>query len=110
MNVAVVNSAANIIFLHNHPSGDPTPSVEDRAIVKKLRQAFDNVGINMLDSIIIGKEGMYYSFKEHDELFPESKYTKSKIGEMKIMEHKHKKLEIEHEFTGPIFQLFPLFL
>jgi len=81
---AVINSAANIIFLHNHPSGDPAPSVEDRAIVKKLIQAFDTVGIIMLDSIIIGKE-QYYSFKEHGEMFPESKYKESKPGE-RIME------------------------
>ncbi len=95
---AVINSAANIIFLHNHPSGDPAPSVEDRAIVKKLRQAFYTVGIDMLDSIIIGKE-QYYSFKEHGELFPESKYKEAKpeSGGMKIMEHKHKELEIESD-------------
>lgn len=86
---AVINSAANIIFLHNHPSGDPAPSVEDIAIVKKLRQAFDTVGIDMLDSIIIGRE-TYYSFKEHGELFPESKFKESKPGEMKIMERKYK--------------------
>lgn len=83
---AVINSAANIIFLHNHPSGDPAPSVEDIAIVKKLRQAFDTVGIDMLDSIIIGRE-TYYSFKEHGELVPESKYKKPKnSGGIKIMD------------------------
>lgn len=93
---AVINSAANIIFLHNHPSGDPAPSVEDIAIVKKLRQAFDTVGIDMLDSIIIGRE-TYYSFKEHGELFPESKFKESKIGEMKIMENKELEIESEEE-------------
>ncbi len=91
---AVINSAANIIFLHNHPSGDPAPSVEDIAIVKKLRQAFDIVGIDMLDAIIIGKDG-YYSAKEHGELFPESKFKESKPGEMKIMENTSKN---EHKY------------
>jgi len=77
---AILNNTAHTIFLHNHPSGDPAPSVEDRAIVKKLIQAFDTVGIIMLDSIIIGKE-QYYSFEEHGEMFPESKYKESKPGE-----------------------------
>ena len=92
---AVINSAANIIFLHNHPSGDPAPSIEDRAINKRLQEAFNIVGIDMLDSIIIGKDG-YYSAREHGEMFPESKYKESKPGEMKVME-KNKKPEISEE-------------
>ncbi len=82
---AILNNSANIIFVHNHPSGDPFPSVEDRATNKKLQEAFSIVGIDMLDSIIIGKEG-YYSAKEHGEWFPESKYNK--VGERRIMENK----------------------
>lgn len=83
---AVLNNSNNIIFVHNHPSGDPDPSMEDRAITKKLQDAFNLVGIDMLDSIIIGSGDSYYSFKEHGELFPESKY-KEKLGE-RIMENK----------------------
>lgn len=91
---AILNSAAHIIFLHNHPSGASAPSAEDRVITKKLVGAFDAMGIDMLDSIIIGRES-YYSFKEHGEMFPESKYKESR-GEMKIMEYKDdNKLEEE---------------
>jgi len=92
---SLLANAAHIIFAHNHPSGDPSPSVEDRAINKKLQEAFNIVGIDMLDSIIIGRDG-YYSAREHGEMFPESKYKESKPGEMKIME-KHTKSEIESD-------------
>jgi len=83
-------NAAHILFIHNHPSGDPWPSVEDRAITKKLQEAFNIVGIDMLDSIIIGRE-TYYSFKEHGEMFPESKYKEPKSGG--IMESNKEQLE-----------------
>lgn len=85
---AILNNSSNIIFIHNHPSGDPGPSVEDRAINKKLQEAFNIVGIDMLDAIIIGKKG-YYSAREHGELFPELKYKEPKnSGGIKIMESK----------------------
>lgn len=93
---AILNSAANTIFLHNHPSGDAAPSAEDRAITKKLMGAFDAMGIDMVDSIIIGKNG-YYSFKEHGEMFPESKYKESKSGETKIMEYEDLKTNEEED-------------
>lgn len=86
---AVLNNSNTIIFVHNHPSGDPAPSMEDRAITKKLQDAFNLVGIGMLDSIIIGSGDSYYSFREHDELFPEPKY-KEKLGES-IMENNETK-------------------
>lgn len=93
---AILNNSSHIIFAHNHPSGDPAPSAEDLAINKKLMGAFDAVGIDMLDSIIIGKSG-YYSAKEHGYMFPESKYKESKSGD-KIMESKgSSKIEIELE-------------
>lgn len=61
---ALVNNAVNIIVAHNHPSGDPAPSVNDRAVTKRLKCAAELVGINMLDHIIIG-EKQYYSFMEN---------------------------------------------
>ena len=82
---AILNNSAHIIFVHNHPSGDPLPSREDRVINKRLQEAFTIVGIDMLDSIIIGSGDSYYSAKEHGELFPESIH-KEKIGE--VMENK----------------------
>lgn len=61
---ALNNSAAGIVFVHNHPSGDPTPSTEDKHLTKKLVGACKLVGIRPCDHIIIGKDG-YYSFVEH---------------------------------------------
>ncbi len=61
---ALVNNAVNIIVAHNHPSGDPAPSANDRAVTHRLKCAADFVGINLLDHIIIG-EKQYYSFMEN---------------------------------------------
>ena len=62
-NLAVKKSAAAVILVHNHPSGDPTPSREDLEVTKRLVEAGKILGINVLDHIIIG-EGRYLSFKE----------------------------------------------
>lgn len=53
---AVRESAAAVILIHNHPTGDPTPSREDLAITKRLREAGEIMGIKVLDHIIIGDE------------------------------------------------------
>lgn len=58
---AIRESAAAIILVHNHPSGDPAPSREDKAITNKLVSTGEVVGIKVLDHIIIGKNG-YFSF------------------------------------------------
>jgi DNA repair protein RadC len=47
--------------LHNHPSGDPTPSREDREITRRLKEAGELMGVAVLDHIIIG-DGRYISF------------------------------------------------
>jgi DNA repair protein RadC len=60
---AVRESAAAIIFVHNHPSGDPAPSREDRDITRRLKEAGEIMGIRVLDHIIIG-DGSYFSFVE----------------------------------------------
>lgn len=60
---AVRESAAAIILVHNHPSGDPSPSREDREITRRLKEAGDIMGIRVLDHIIIG-DGSYFSFVE----------------------------------------------
>lgn len=60
---AIMKNAAAIIFIHNHPSGDPTPSPDDEALSMRLVQAGDILGIRMLDSIVIG-QGRYVSLKE----------------------------------------------
>ncbi len=54
-------SAAAVLFVHNHPSGDPTPSREDLEITTRLKEAGDLMGVRVLDHIIIGS-GEYVSF------------------------------------------------
>ena len=62
--MAVRESAAAVIFLHNHPSGDPTPSHEDRVLTARLVSAGEVLGINVLDHIVVG-DGRYVSFADH---------------------------------------------
>ncbi len=58
---AVRESAAAVILVHNHPTGDPAPSREDIEITRRLREAGDLMGIKVLDHIIIG-DGVFLSF------------------------------------------------
>jgi DNA repair protein RadC len=51
---ALLSSAAAIILLHNHPTGDPTPSREDIEITRRLREAGEIIGVKLMDHIIIG--------------------------------------------------------
>ena len=60
---ACISNAAAIICVHQHPSGDPTPSSEDIAITRRLKEAGEIMGIKILDHIIVG-EGEYLSFVE----------------------------------------------
>ena len=60
---AVRDSTAGLIFLHNHPSGDPTPSLEDRDCTQRLYRAGQILGIRVLDHIIIGRDD-YFSFAD----------------------------------------------
>jgi DNA repair protein RadC len=64
---AVKDSAAGVIFVHNHPSGDPQPSRDDRTITQRLVKAGEVVGIRVLDHIIIGRES-YFSFADEGQL------------------------------------------
>jgi len=60
---AIKNSAASIVCVHNHPSGDPTPSIEDLLTTINLLEVGDVVGIEMLDHIVVAKEG-YVSIRK----------------------------------------------
>ena len=64
---AVTAHAACILVAHNHPSGDPYPSAEDRNLTRALEEAGNVLGIPLLDHVVIG-DGRYYSFKEHGDL------------------------------------------
>lgn len=60
---AIRKSSASIIMVHNHPSGDPTPSKEDTAITARIDEAGRLIGIDLVDHVIIG-DGRYISMKE----------------------------------------------
>lgn len=64
-NAAVKKSAAAMVLLHNHPSGNPAPSKNDKNITNRIIEAGSILGIDILDHIIIGYD-RYYSFKEHN--------------------------------------------
>jgi len=64
---AVRNNAHAVIAVHNHPSGDPTPSKQDIAVTRRLRQAGELMGIELLDHIVLG-DGRWVSLKERDLL------------------------------------------
>jgi DNA repair protein RadC len=60
---AISHSAASVVLVHNHPSGDPEPSEDDLTITKRLVEAGKILGIEVIDHIIISKNG-FFSFKE----------------------------------------------
>ena len=61
---AIKESANSIILVHNHPSGDSEPSMEDKEITERLMEAGELLDIKVLDHVIIGKDN-YHSFKEN---------------------------------------------
>lgn len=63
LNPAIKESAAAMILIHNHPSGDPAPSQDDIEITHRLKEACDIVGIKVLDHIIIGDKS-HFSFMD----------------------------------------------
>lgn len=62
---ALQKNAVNLVLLHNHPSGDPTPSTEDKKMTCRILEAGRILGIAVIDHIIIG-DNSYYSFKENN--------------------------------------------
>lgn len=57
-------SASQLILVHNHPTGNPQPSQSDLEVTKRLRQAGNILGIQVLDHVILG-QGKFYSFQEN---------------------------------------------
>ncbi len=61
---AIAHAAAALIVCHNHPSGDTTPSAEDRDATRRLSRAGELLGVPLLDHLIVSERG-FFSFKEH---------------------------------------------
>lgn len=62
-NPVIRESAAAVIFVHNHPSGDPAPSPEDLEITRRLKEVGEVMGIRVLDHVVIGHD-RYFSFSD----------------------------------------------
>lgn len=60
---ALLHNASSIALVHNHPSGNPKPSEEDKQITKRLAEVGALIGIKVIDHIVLGEE-RYYSFRE----------------------------------------------
>ncbi len=67
LRIAIYSSSRNLLIAHNHPSGDPSPSAEDKALTKRLKEAAALLNINLLDHIIIGNE-RHFSFADEGQL------------------------------------------
>jgi DNA repair protein RadC len=66
-NPVIRESAAGVIFVHNHPSGDPAPSAEDIDITKRLKEVGEVMGVRVLDHVVIGHD-RYFSFSDRGML------------------------------------------
>jgi DNA repair protein RadC len=64
---AIREAAASLILVHNHPSGDPTPSPEDVALTTRLRAAGELIGVRVVDHVVIGN-GRFASFVDNGQL------------------------------------------
>lgn len=73
---SILSNANAVLLAHFHPSGKLVPSREDIQVTDRLIQAYDLMGIAVLDHIILGPQEQYYSFHENDILpLPENRYT-----------------------------------
>ena len=66
-NPVIRESAAAVIFVHNHPSGDPAPSPEDLEITRRLKEVGEVMGIRVLDHVVVGHD-RYFSFSDRGVL------------------------------------------
>ena len=60
--------AAGCIVFHTHPSGDPSPSAEDLAFTRRLREAGETVGLRLVDHLVLGSVGRWVSLRERGEI------------------------------------------
>ena len=87
---SILSNASAVIFMHNHPSGELTPSEEDKKATKRLEMAGQILGIPVVDHIIVGEnKENYYSFHANDILNPDEEKQKRKHKKSK-----HKEQEV----------------
>ena len=66
---ALLANAASMVLGHNHTSGDPTPSAADRVFTRNAVRIGHDIGVAVLDHVIVGRAGEFYSMREHGEIF-----------------------------------------
>lgn len=75
---AILTNGTGIICYHNHPSGSINPSKDDELVTQRLKAAGELLGISLVDHIVIGENGSYYSFREQSGGF----WQEQKVEEM----------------------------
>jgi len=65
---ALLSNACSIVLVHNHPSGDCTPSLEDDVITERIKAAGQLLGIKLLDHVIVGPDDCYYSYTDEGKV------------------------------------------
>lgn len=69
---AILSNAHSMMLIHNHPSGNLTPSTSDIQTTARMQELGELMGISLVDHIITGRDGNYYSFRDKGE-FPDSR-------------------------------------
>src|SRR5262249_31143352 len=77
---ALIADADAVIVFHNHPSGDPTPSVEDRELTQRLQTAGEVMGIELVDHVILAND-RFYSFRAPHKAAAEESAQRSRAAE-----------------------------
>lgn len=102
LKAAFLSNASSILMFHNHPAGSLSPSKNDIAITNRMQQVCMMAGIPMLDHIILGKDNVYYSFREKGVLpMEEVRYSTSlsdvnlKVAEKEAEKYGYRKAEKE---------------
>lgn len=88
---AIAAGAYGIVALHNHPSGDPAPSRVDRALMERVETSGELLAIRVLDQIIVGKNGKYYSFVEETAAIERKKARRRRQRQRKKREGSRQK-------------------
>jgi proteasome lid subunit RPN8/RPN11 len=80
-----------MILVHNHPSGDPEPSEDDRRVTKMLAKCGELMGVKVIDHVIIG-DGVFTSMRARDSgIFDTMSYTAKLVSEKKHSELSHER-------------------
>lgn len=90
---SILSNAAAFILVHNHPSGDCTPSKEDAVVTDRILKCAELLGIGLLDHIIIGGAGKYYSFRDQGVLEPHNQTDETDYWKI---DREHLKIAEEH--------------